>query len=98
MTQYPADDVLLARGRYATVRSDVRKRTKELHRRMEDITNQARLILRFDEIPAEAASVYAAMQRQITETGDCLAHLAELEAELNELRPLAWGDKEKPNE
>ena len=94
MTQYPADDVLLARGKYATVRSDVRKRTKELHERMRAIADQGRLLLQFDEEPQKAATVYAAMQRQVTETGDCLAHLAELEAELNELRQLAWA-KEK---
>ena len=94
MTQYPGDDVLLARGKYATLGSHKRDAMKRLQEHMENVTAQARHILRFDEDAAVAMSFYEAMQGRITDTGAVLADLATLQAELDELKPLAWG-KEK---
>lgn len=89
---FPADEVLICRGKYATLRSDARARMKELHTRMMAITDQARVLLRFDEEADQAATVFAAMQRQLEATGECLEALATLQAGLDELRPSAWGD------
>ena len=90
MTQFPGDDVLLARGKYATLGSQKRDAMKQLQQQMEAITAQARHILRFDEDAALALSFYEALQGRVSDTGDTLTRLAELQAELDVLKPLAW--------
>lgn len=93
MTDYPSDAILIERGKYATLRSEHRKRQRELQERMIAITDQARLLLRFDDAAEQAEPTYQAMLRQVGETGVCLTALSELQIALNALRPAAWGGK-----
>ncbi len=95
MTQYPADDVLLARGKYATLGARKRDALKRLQEHMESVTAQARHVLRFDEDAAVAMSFYVAMQGRINDTGAVLDDLATLQSELDALKPAAWGKETK---
>ena len=92
---FPDDATLLARGKYATLGSERRKRMKELRERMAAVTDQARVMLRFDEDAKDAGPTFEAMQRQMERTGECLTELSALQIEMDALKPDAWGKERK---
>ena len=88
---FPADDVLIARGKYATLRKKHRDNMKRLQEHMVAVTDQARSLVRFDDDAEVAMSFYMAMQGHVTDTGVILQELTDLQAELIALKSLAWG-------
>jgi len=96
---YPAEPVLIARGKYATLGADKRALMKELHEHVSAITDQARLLLRHgDEKPELVQSFYDAMARRTDLTADTVAKLSEIHAEMEALRPEAWEKRSKAEE
>ena len=91
MISFPADDVLLARGKHATLRKKHRDNMKRLQEHMVAVTDQARAVLRFDDDSEVAMSFYMAMQGRVNDTGTILQELTDLQAELDALKSLAWG-------
>lgn len=91
---FPSDSILLARGKYSTINSERRTRMTELHRRITRITDQARVLLRFDENAGESIALYQAMVVEVKATGECLGVLTKLQEQLDELKPEAWGKTE----
>ena len=49
MSAFPSDEVLIARGKYSTVNAERRERMAELQKRTGRITDQARVLLRYDD-------------------------------------------------
>lgn len=92
---FPPDDTLIARGKYATLGSEKRAELKRLHDHMTAITDQARVIVRWEDQAETMTGFYEAMLARVMKAGECLAELAALQAELEGLKPAAWPEKEK---
>lgn len=92
---FPSDDVLLDRGRYATLASQRRLLLKLLRDDMEALANYARRILRAAEDIPYAQTELTLAEERLTASKKRLATLWELEPQIAQLKPLAWGaDKE----
>lgn len=87
------DAQLMARGRYTSLRSAQRKLQQEAQKRVVTLHDQGRMILRFVE-PCDQANLeatFTAMASQTEALGVCITEAAELQVQLDELRPQAWG-------
>lgn len=94
MTEFPADDVLLARGKYSTLSGEKREHLKRLRDDMEAIVSHARLVVRsFDDLHdldfAVEQSQHA--RKRIDQALERLGLLNLLTQHMIELKPLAWG-------
>lgn len=94
LSEFPSDAVLIARGKYSTLNSLRRDHMRELQKRLERITNQSRVLLRFDENAGESIALYEALVSEVKATGACLQSLTEVQTELDLLRPEAWGKEQ----
>lgn len=92
---FPDDAVLVARGKYATLGASKRDHMKKLHGVMSRLTDQARVVLRYDEDAEVAYAVFMAMQGNMDEAASTIGQLAELTKEMDELKPSAWGKETK---
>ncbi len=92
---FPDDATLLARGRYATLGASKRDHMKKLHGFMGRLTDQARVVLRYDEDAEVAYTVFMAMQGNMDEAAATIGQLAELTKAMDELKPAAWGKESK---
>ena len=92
--EYPADEILIARGKYSTLTGERKTLMKGMQKDIEQLANNAHRILRaiedLDHAQNEANRAYECLENA-QEKLDRLAALAPL---INELHPLAWG-KEK---
>jgi C4-dicarboxylate-specific signal transduction histidine kinase len=94
VSAFPSDEVLIARGKYSTVNAERRERMAELQKRTGRITDQARVLLRYDDNAGESIAMYEALVSEVKATGACLQRLTEVQAELDELKPAAWGKEQ----
>ncbi len=93
--EYPADAVLLNRGRYATLGAERRNHLKLLRDDVHAITTYCRTILNAAQEPNERTTF---VQEEVQLCEERLraaklrvAALAVIEPQLEALRPLAWG-------
>lgn len=91
MTSYPDDATLLARGKYATLGAKRRDHMKQLHDCMGAITDQARVVLRYDEDAPTALAVFMAMQGRMQDAERIIADLTEIQSAMDDLKSIAWG-------
>ena len=91
------DEVLIARGRYATLRSEHRKHSRELQTAMVAEQDQGRLLLRFIDDSGNLLATMDAFTRRQREIEEHVAELLGLNEQLEALRPAAWG-KEKQDD
>lgn len=93
MSDFPADDVLVARGKYSTLSSERRSLMRALREDMEAVANYARYILRTEDLEFCTEQAQTARSR-IDQALARLERLRTLAGQLEELRPAAWGKKE----
>lgn len=91
MTDFPPDDVLIARGKYSTLASERREILKGLQKDAQQIANTAHKLLRgLDDVTcAQAEANY--IEEVIGDAQTKLELLATLAPVMGELQPLAWG-------
>jgi hypothetical protein len=95
VSEFPAEDVLIARGKYSTLASERRAIFKALRGDMEAIVGCCQRALRIDaEEIAFTLEQTALAKRRIDSAVERLAQAALLTHHLEELKPLAWGQKE----
>ena len=98
MSAFPSDEVLIERGRYATVAAERRALLKALRDDMEAITEIARRVMRsLPEQYENAAVEILRAKDHILKADQRMFALCAVEGQLDELRPLAWA-KEKQDE
>lgn len=94
MNDFPADDVLVARGKYSTLASERRNILKALRNDMEALAEYARRVLRSVDDLSFAEEELLNVGRRIGAAQGRLHDLRTLAPQLAELKPLAWGEKE----
>ena len=93
VSDFPPDDVLVARGKYSTIASERRTLLKGLREDMEALAENARRVLRTEDLEfclEQAESARARVARAL----ERLEKLRSVAEQLDELKPLAWGQKE----
>jgi hypothetical protein len=90
MIDYPSDDVLIARGRYATLNSERRELIKAMQKNIQQLANRAHHILRDPEKVNFAQEGVDVCYGLLEEAQASLTRLAEIVPLMEELRPLAW--------
>lgn len=91
--QFPADPVLIARGKYSTVAAERRALMKHLRDTCESISSCAGRVLRApDDVDfmSEQATTLATLSERAL---GAVRQLKGLASHLDELRPVAWGGK-----
>lgn len=96
MNEYPGDEVLIARGKYATLASERRDALSDLRKHVSAVMNATQNIMRYgvDEVEA-ACDAYARVRENFDTANHIITQLLTLQHSMDELRPSAWG-KEKP--
>lgn len=85
------DETLIARGRYATLRSEHRKHSREMQKAIVALNDQGRLLLQFVDQHDNLQAALNAAERRSREISEHVAELLALNEELDALRPEAWG-------
>lgn len=88
--EYPADEVLLARGRYSTITAERKALMKAMQKAVETIANSAHRILRAPEDLALAQGEATRVDECILAIKSILERLAVLAPLLAELQLVAW--------
>lgn len=89
-------EVLIARGKYATLSSERRGLYKDLRGDMEAIVGACQRALRSTNTAEDVAFALeqtGAARKRIDGALDRLTRAATLTQQMTELKPLAWGDK-----
>lgn len=85
------DQQLIARGKWATLRREVRKQDAIVQKHVVQLHEQGRLILRFIEDAPNLVAAYDAMDERTRNLAENIAALQELHEQLETLRPdCAW--------
>lgn len=91
--EFPAEDVLIARGKYSTVASEKRDGLRELRDLCESISGCASRVIRMPNdmvfMTEQAAALGSLAQRALSK----VAEIQVLQEHLNQLKPIAWGGK-----
>lgn len=91
--EFPADPVLIARGKYSTVAAEKRDGLRELRNLCESISGCAARVIRAPSdmvfMTEQAAALGSLTERALAK----VAEINGLQEHLNELKPLAWGGK-----
>ena len=94
MSEFPTDEVLIARGKYSTRGSEMRAALKALREDVEAITSYGRLALRgageLKDLDFAIEQSQLARQR-IDQALERLGALVVITQNMEALRPLAWG-------
>lgn len=101
MSDFPNSEVLIARGKYATVNGERKSTMRELRDHMEAIMGYAGRILRAAELRTNEDTEFATEQMDLARAH--LEHAAQalercnaLKQHLDKLRPLAWAETKEP--
>lgn len=98
MSDFPADDVLIARGKYSTLAGERRDALKRMRDGLEGMVNCAgRVLRRPDDLELMAEELVNA-KRFISGVQDTFGQLLVLHTHLEELKPLAWGKEKAEHE
>ena len=96
---FPDDEVLLARGKYATLGSERRALLKALRDDMEALAACAHRVMRSVELDnAESAEAVALAAQRIQAATTRVETISLLSSELETLKPVAWGKSAKETE
>ena len=101
MSDFPNSEVLIARGKYATINSERKATIKELRSHLESIMGYAGRLMRAVELRTEEETDFAeermaaAMQR-LELARLALSRCNALKQHLDELRPIAWEKTKEP--
>lgn len=85
------DATLIARGRYATLRSAHRKHANALRVASVAVNDQARMMLTFVDDASNLSATHDAFIRRVEEIREHVGELLELTEQLEALKPAAWG-------
>ena len=92
---FPADDILLARGQYATLGSERRALLKHARASCSLLMDQASQIMRdAEKSPPESADHLEAAANCLEQAGNARAELVKVCEQMNEIKDKAWGNKE----
>lgn len=93
---FPADHILLARGKYATLSSERRALLKRVQSSMSLVMDQASQIMRDAEKEPPANSEHlAAVANLLEQAGNARAELVKVCEQMVGLKEEAWGHKEQ---
>lgn len=96
MNDFPAEDILIARGKYSTLASERRALYKAVRDDVEVIVGSCTRALHNIEKDMEFSQEQAAIARKrIDNVLTKLSQATHLTEHLNGLKPLAWGDKKE---
>lgn len=91
---FPADSILLARGKYATLGTERRSLLKRVQSSCTLLMDQASQIMRdAEKSPPESADHLEAALNCLEQAGNARAELVKVCEQMNELRETAWGNK-----
>lgn len=93
MNDFPDNETLIARGKYATLASERRTHMKALRDEIEAVVNNARRALQTEDLEFALEQSQAA-RGHIDNATSRLQMLTAVAHHLEELKPLAWGKKE----
>jgi hypothetical protein len=95
MNEYPAQDVLVARGKYSTLAGERRALLREMRDGLEGLVNCSGRVLRRPDDLVLMEDELRAMKALIGKVDGTFSHLVVLHTHMEELKPLAWGAKER---
>lgn len=90
-----ADNILVARGKYATVNSARKAKLELLRRNMESVVGYATRLLRSVDDTEFATEQMVAAQETLSNASVTLLECNDLKNQLDELRPEAWGERKE---
>lgn len=93
---FPADDILIARGKYSTLSKERREQIERTQKVADTIRkNLLVALLGIQERPTASCESLVSLRACIANWETAWTRVDELNAEMDELRGLAWGDKDE---